>query len=176
DHRGGGRVPTGNCGRGVCGAGGVLRDLDLGAPPEAGGSMTRDAEILPRLLGRVRRRLALDRALRWVARAAAVIGWSTLGLALATMAVPLRFPIRAVAVVEAAGLLAGLALLACLRPGLLAAARLTDRRLGLADRLSTAVELLAAPPAAAVPGGMARLQMADAVEVAQGIAPRAAAP
>src|SRR5207237_2263178 len=49
-------------------------------------------------------------------------------------------------------------------------------RLGLADRLSTAVELLAAAPAAAVPGGMARLQIADAVEVAQGIVPRAAAP
>jgi len=138
--------------------------------------MTREAEILQRLLGRVRRRLALGRALRWVARAAAVIGWSTLGWALATMAVPLRFPVRAVVAVEAAGLLAGLALLACLRPELLAAARLTDRRLGLADRLSTAVELLAAAPAAAAPGGMARLQIADAVEVAQGIVPRAAAP
>src|SRR5207302_1330340 len=52
----------------------------------------------------------------------------------------------------------------------------TDRRLGLADRLSTAVELLAAAPAAAGPGGMARLQIADAAEVAQGIVPRAAAP
>src|SRR5205807_7805284 len=112
----------------------VLGEPGVGRHPGAGGGMTRDGEALARLLGRVRRRLALVRALRWVARAAAVIGWSTLGWALATMAVPLRFPIRPVAAGEAAGLLAGLALLACLRPGLLAAARLTDRRLGLADR------------------------------------------
>ncbi|TMI90657.1 MAG: hypothetical protein E6H00_06385 [Bacillati bacterium ANGP1] len=139
--------------------------------------MTREAELLGRLLGRVQRRLAVDRALRWVARTAAVTAWSTLGWALATMAVPIRFPIRAVVAVEAAGLVAGLALLVRLRrPGMLAAARWTDRRLGLADRLSTAVELLAAAPAAAGPGGMARLQIADAAEVAQGIVPRAAAP
>jgi hypothetical protein len=60
-----------------------------------------------------------------------------------------------------------------MRPPLLLAARTTDRRLGLADRLSTAVELLDGPS----PGvGLARLQIADAVEVARGVVPRAAAP
>ena len=139
--------------------------------------MTREADVLRRLLLRVQRRLALDRALRWVTRAAAVTASATLGWALATMAVPLWFPLRAVVTVEAAGFLVGLLVLArWWRPGLRAAARLTDRRLGLADRLSTAVELLAAAPAGLVPGGMARLQVADAVEVAQGVVPRAAAP
>ena len=38
--------------------------------------MTREAELLGRLLGRVQRRLAVDRALRWVARTAAVTAWS----------------------------------------------------------------------------------------------------
>jgi hypothetical protein len=83
-------------------------------------------------------------------------------------------PLREVAVAGAAiAVVLAPSLVWLLRPSLLGAARLTDRRLGLADRLSTAVEFIERPDP---PRGLARLQIADAVAWAQGIVPRRAAP
>jgi hypothetical protein len=136
--------------------------------------MTREATILNELLRRVAFRIGVDTALRWVALAAAVLGLSVLGWALLTMVISVPLPLREVAVAAAGGLVIGTGLLAwLLRPSLFAAARVADRRLDLADRLSTATELLGRPE---TPRGLMRLQIADAVVVAQGVVPRAAAP
>ncbi|TMI82252.1 MAG: hypothetical protein E6H04_05095 [Bacillati bacterium ANGP1] len=83
-------------------------------------------------------------------------------------------PLRELAVVGA-GLAAVLVpmLVWLRRPSLLGAARIADRRLGLADRLSTAMESCARSDP---PRGLVRLQIADAATAAQGIVPRRAAP
>lgn len=136
--------------------------------------MTREATILDELLRRVAVRIGVDKALRWIALAAAVLGLIVLGWALLTMVIPVPLPLRDVAVAGLGGLALGAGLLAwLLRPSLLAAARITDRRLDLADRLGTAAELLGRP---GIPRGLMRLQIADAIAVAQGVVPRAAAP
>lgn len=135
--------------------------------------MTREARILHQILHRVVFRIAVGRALRGTARVAAVLTLAVLGWALATMIFPIPMPNRAVAIAGGAGVaLVGAVLIWRLRPSFVVAARAADRRLELADRLSTAAELLAAGE----PRGLMRLQIADAVEVAQGVVPRAAAP
>lgn len=136
--------------------------------------MTRESRILHAVLRRVALRLGAGAAVRWLARGLAAASGIVLVWALATMVVPVPFPLREVAVAGAGiAVVSGPVLCWWLRPSLLRAARVADRRLGLADRLSTALEALAAP---ASPRGLRRLQVADAVEVAQGIAPRSAAP
>jgi len=136
--------------------------------------MTRESRILQAVLRRVALRLGAGAAVRWLARGLAAAAGIVLGWALATMVVPVQLPLREVAVAGVVlALVSGPVLCWWLRPSLLGAARCADHRLGLADRLSTALETLAAP---ASPRGLGRLQVADAVEVAQGIAPRSAAP
>jgi hypothetical protein len=136
--------------------------------------MTREAAILNDVLRRVAFRIGVEHAFRWTARAAAVLGLIVLGWALLTMVLPLSLPFRGVAILGLGGLVIGAVLSALLlRPSPLVAARVTDRRLGLADRLSTAVELLGRP---LPPRGLIRLQITDAVVVAQGVSPRSAAP
>ncbi len=136
--------------------------------------MKREAAILNDVLRRVAFRIGVDHAFRWTARAAAVLGLIVLGWALLTMVLPLSLPFREVAIFGLGGFVIIAVLSALLlRPSPLVAARITDRRLGLADRLSTAVELLGRP---LPPRGLIRLQIADAVVVAQGVSPRSAAP
>ncbi len=136
--------------------------------------MTREAAILHDLLRRVALRRGVDTAVRWIVRAAAVQGLAILAWALLTMVIPVPLPLREVAIAGVGGLVLTASLLVWLfRPSPLIAARLTDRRLGLADRLSTAAELLSHHGG---PRGLARLQIADAVLVAQGVVPRSAAP
>jgi hypothetical protein len=136
--------------------------------------MRREAAILNNVLRRVAFRIGVEHAFRWTARAAAVLGLIVLGWALLTMVLPLSLPFREVAILGLGGVVISAVLSALLlRPSPLVAARITDRRLGLADRLSTAVELLRRP---LPPLGLIRLQIADAVVVAQGVSPRSAAP
>jgi len=136
--------------------------------------MKREAAILNDVLRRVAFRIGVEHAFRWNARAAAVLGLIVLGWALLTMVLPLSLPFREVTIFGLGGLVIIAVLSALLlRPSPLVAARITDRRLGLADRLSTAVELLGRP---LPPRGLIRLQIADAVVVAQGVSPRSAAP
>ncbi|HET9001719.1 MAG TPA: hypothetical protein VFP86_18905 [bacterium] len=136
--------------------------------------MTREAAILNDVLRRVAFRIGVDHAIRWTTRTAAIFGLIVLGWAFLTMIFPLSLPFREVAILGLGGL-AIIAVLSALlrRPSPLATARITDHRLGLADRLSTAVELLGRP---FPPRGLIRLQIADAVVVAQGVSPRSAAP
>jgi len=136
--------------------------------------MTREAGILRAVLRRVALRVGVGEAVRWIARSLAALSGIVLAWALVTMVIPLGLPLREVAVAGAGvAVVSAPALVWLLRPSLLGAARLADRRLGLADRLSTALEVLAGP---ASPRGLGRLQVADAVEVVQGILPRSAAP
>ena len=136
--------------------------------------MTSDTYALHDVVRRVRLRLGVAAALRVVARSSAGAALLVLAWSLATMIVPLRLPLPAVAAAVAGGaLVALLALSWALRPSPLLAARVTDRRLGLADRLSTALELLSGPSRGE---GLARLQIADALEHAQGLAARDATP
>jgi hypothetical protein len=136
--------------------------------------MTREAAILHDVLRRVAFRIGVGHAFRWTTRAGAVVGLIVLGWALLTTIFPLTLPSREVAILGVGGLVIGAVLSALLsRPSPLVAARVTDHRLGLADRLSTAVELLGRP---LPPRGLIRLQIADAVVVAQGVRPRSAAP
>jgi hypothetical protein len=136
--------------------------------------MTSEAAILNDLLRRVAFRQGAARALRWIARAAAIAGLIVLSWALLTAVLPVFLPLREVVTAAGGGLVIGAVLLVLLlRPSRLTAARITDRRLGLADRLSTAVELLARP---AAPRGLIRLQIADAVAAAQSVIPRSVAP
>jgi hypothetical protein len=136
--------------------------------------MTREAATLNDVLRRVAFRIGVDHAIRWTTRTAAIFGLIVLGWAFLTMIFPLSLPFREVAILGLGGL-AIIAVLSALlrRPSPLATARITDHRLGLADRLSTAVELLGRP---LPPRGLIRLQIADAVMVAQGVSPRSAAP
>lgn len=136
--------------------------------------MTREAAILRDVLRRVALRIGIDRALWWMARGAVILGLVILAWALLTMALPVPLPLREVVTAGTAGLAIVTPILVwILRPSLLGAARVADRRLELADRLSTAVELLTRP---AAPHGLPRLQIANAVAVAQGVLPRSAAP
>jgi hypothetical protein len=136
--------------------------------------MTQEAAVLSDVLGRVAVRIGAGHALRWIARAASAVGLVVLVWALGTMVIPIALPIREVAIAGTAALAIGGGLLVrLLRPSLLTAARITDHRLALADRLSTAVELLGQPER---PRGLARLQIIDAVEVARRVVPRTAAP
>ena len=135
--------------------------------------MTREAAILRRVLDRVAFRVAVRRAADWTARVAAALALAVLGWALATMIVPIPLPPREVAIAACAGLaLVAATLTWRLRPSLLAAARVADRRLEMADRLSTAVELLAQGE----PRGITRLQIEDAARFAEGVVPRLVAP
>jgi len=136
--------------------------------------MIPETQVLYDFVRRVRQRLGLAAALRTVARSSAGVALLILAWALTTMIVPLPFPLSAVAAAVAGGVLAALLGLSwALRPSPLAAAKVADGRFGLADRLSTALELLSAPSRGE---GLARLQIADALEHAQGLAARDAAP
>ena len=108
--------------------------------------MISETDVLYDIVRRVRQRLGLAAAIRLVVRSSAGAAVLLLAWALATMIVPLPLPLTAVAAVAAGGALEALfGLTWALRPSTLAAARVADRRFGLADRLSTALELLAAP-------------------------------
>ncbi len=134
----------------------------------------QDITDLYDVISRVGLRLGVGRVLRILTRTAipafaGVLLWALLGTVL-----PVPRPPRMLLW----GLGAGLAgafplLLVWLRPPARIAAREIDRRLSLADRLSTAVELLdrAAPLA-----GLERLQVAQAVQVSRGVLPREVAP
>jgi len=136
--------------------------------------VTRDVLELRWLLRGIAIRLGIAAASRVLSRAAAVAGGALLLWALLTAIVPVPFPLGPVAAALAGALVvAGFVLTWRLRPPLGIAAQIADRGAGLADRLSTAVELLARP---APLSGLARLQVADAVERSQGVAARAVAP
>jgi len=133
-----------------------------------------EARELQRLLQPVVRRLALAGAARWLARAAAAAASGLLAWALVTAVVPVPFPLTRMLPWVAAALVAGsVAAARWYRPPLLTAARVADRRAGLADRLGTAVDLLARTER---PAGLARLQIHDALSAAAGLEPRAVAP
>ncbi|HYM69447.1 MAG TPA: hypothetical protein VEZ44_07610 [bacterium] len=136
--------------------------------------MTHEAIELHALLHRIAVRTGIAAAWGIVARAGAAAGGGLLLWALATMIVPVPFPLGRSAVALGAILAATWSVLVwrC-RPSASVAAQIADRRAGLCDRLSTAVELLARSPQ---PAGLARLQVADAVIAAQGVEPRAVAP
>ena len=136
--------------------------------------MISETDVLYDIVRRVRQRLGLAAAIRLVVRSSAGAAVLLLAWALATMIVPLPLPLTAVAAAAAGGALAALFGLSwALRPSTLAAARVADRRFGLADRLSTALELLAAPSRGEA---LARLQIADALKHAHGLAARDAVP
>ena len=136
--------------------------------------MTREAAILHDLLRRVSLRQGAGIAMRWITRASAILALTILAWACLTMVIPVPLPLREVAIAGLGGLVLALPFLVwSLRPSSLAAARLIDHRLALADRLSTAVELLSRDGG---PRGLARLQISEAVVVAQGVVPRLAAP
>jgi len=136
--------------------------------------MTHEAIEIMVLLGRVSLRIGIVAAWRMLARAGAAAAGGLLVWALATMVVPVPFPLGRCA--AAIGVLLAVAcplLVLRLRPATSTAARIADRHAGLHDRLSTAVELLALP---APPVGLARLQVADAGIAAQGVEPSTVAP
>jgi hypothetical protein len=136
--------------------------------------VTPDARELTLVLRRIARRLGAASAVRTISRAAAAAASGMACWALATLALPLPFPMRAAGAVVAAGLAGALpVLLWWHRPSLLVAARAADRRLGLADRLGTAVDLLRRPGS---PRRLACLQIAGAVESARALVPRDVAP
>ncbi len=136
--------------------------------------MTPEVQGLREVLRRVALRLGAGAAVRMLARAAAAGSTGLLAWALVTLVLPVPFPLSAAAAAAALILAAASpALVWRLRPSLLVAARVADRRLGLADRLGTAVELLSRP---GPPTGLARLQISDAVAAARTVAPRAVAP
>lgn len=138
--------------------------------------MRRDlsAPELRSVLDHVALRLAAASAWRVLARIAALEAAALWVLALATLVVPLALPWRAVGAGLGAGLAVALPVLFWrFRPSLQIAARVVDRRLELADRLGTAVDLLARREPLA---GLARLQVADAFERARAVVPRAAVP
>jgi hypothetical protein len=130
--------------------------------------------VLRALLRRTALRLAVAAAVRGLARLSAALALGVLGWALASLIFPIPVPLRELAVCGAGGLLPAGAFLMWRRwPALPRAARIADARLGLADRLSTALELLDRHQALR---GLARLQVADAAEAASGVRPRGAAP
>jgi len=136
--------------------------------------MTHEATVLRALLRRVAFRLGVAAASRTVARAAAASGAALVLWALLTAVVPVPFPLAQLAGgIGGALALAFVALSWRCRPSLAQAAQTADRRAGLADRLSTALELLGRP---APPLGLSRLQIADAMAVSHTVIPRAVAP
>ncbi|HEX4835650.1 MAG TPA: hypothetical protein VFW01_04880 [bacterium] len=136
--------------------------------------MTGEARELRSILGRVALRLSAGAAYRVLARSAALAAAALLVLGLVTLVVPLAVPWGRAGGVVGAGLAAAFpTLLWRRRPSILVAARATDRRLGLADRLGTAVDLLARPVALT---GLARLQVINALESARAVTPRTVAP
>lgn len=136
--------------------------------------MRHEARGLEAVLQRIALRSGIQAAVRALARAAALGSAGLLLWALATFALPLPLPLRPVALAGAGALAAAFPLLVWrFRPSVLAAARLADRRLGLADRIGTAVDLLRGPQP---PAGLARLQVADALARARALAPREVAP
>lgn len=135
--------------------------------------MTESGE-LHRLLQPVARRLAITAAVRLLSRAVCLTASGLLVLALVTAVVPLPFPLLRLTVALATALVLGAAVaVRWCRPTGLAAARVADRRAALADRLGTAVDLLArgGPPA-----GLRGLQIRDALSAASRLEPRAVAP
>ena len=133
-----------------------------------------EAAELERLLRPIVRRLAIAGAARLLARAVAVTAAGLLVWALLTAVVPIPFPLLRTAPWIAGALLAGAA--ASLRwygPALLTAARITDRRADLADRLGTAADLLAR---AERPTRLARIQIRDALSAGTALEPRRIAP
>lgn len=136
--------------------------------------MTHDAPELRAVLWKVQLRLGAAAAVRTVVLAAAVAAIGLVAWALLTVLLPVPFPLRRLAAAAAGVLGASCPVLVWrLRPPLLLAARVADRRLGLADRLGTAVSLLRRP--GPIPG-LARLQILDAIASAHAVAPRAVAP
>jgi hypothetical protein len=136
--------------------------------------MIYGADELDLALRRIARRCGIAAAVRTLARAAALATGALLLWALATLVVPVAFPLRLAVTVAAAALVVAFPVLArWYRPPALAAARLADARLGLADRLGTAADLLGRPEA---PTGLARLQVACAIESARAVVPHEVAP
>jgi len=133
-----------------------------------------EARELHRLLQPVVRRLAIAAAVRRLARAIAAAAAALLVWALVTAVIPIPFPLSRMLPWVALALVAGAVAAVCWRrPPLLVAARVADRRAGLADRLGTAVDLLARIER---PVGLVRLQIRDALSAAAGLEPRAVAP
>ena len=136
--------------------------------------MTGEARELRSILGRVALRLSAGAAYRMLARYAALAAAALLVLGLVTLVLPLAVPWGGVGGVLGAGLAAAFPLLLWRRrPSILVAARTADRCLGLADRLGTAVDLLAQ---SVPPTGLARLQVINALEAARAVIPRTVAP
>ncbi len=136
--------------------------------------MMHEALELTALLRGIARRLATVATWQRLARGAAWTAGALVAWALATMVLPVPLPLGRVSLVLAALLLGAYPVILRLSwPTALDTARITDRRAGLQDRLSTAVELLAQ---SARPPGLARLQVADAVAAAQDLDPRRVAP
>lgn len=136
--------------------------------------MTPEARELHRRLRPVVRRLAIAAAGRLLVRAVIVTAAGLLVWAVLAAIVPVPFPLPRLAPPLAAALAVGaLAAVRWRRPTVLAAARVADRRAGLADRLGTAVDLLAR---AERPAGLRALQIRDALSAAAVLEPRAVAP
>lgn len=136
--------------------------------------MRDDTQDLRDVLRRVALRLGLGITLRHVVRGALAASAALFLWALLEAVVPLPFPLVPLVWGLGSGLAAAIPILLWrLRPSASITARVVDRRLRLGDRLSTAVELLGGPRP---PAGLARLQVADAVEAARGVRPREAAP
>ncbi len=136
--------------------------------------MTHEALELAALLRGIARRLATIATWRRLARGAAWGAGVLVAWAIATMVFPVPLPLGRVSLVLAALLLGAYPVILRLSwPSALDAARITDRRAGLQDRLSTAVELLAQSPQ---PPGLGRLQVADAVAAVQDLEPSRVAP
>lgn len=133
-----------------------------------------EARELHRLLQPVVRRLAIAAAGRLLVRAIIAAASGLLAWALVTAVVPVAFPLpRMIPWIAAALVLGAAAAARWCRPPLLVAARVADRRAGLADRLGTAVDLLAR---AGRPAGLAQWQVRDALSAASVLEPRAVAP
>lgn len=136
--------------------------------------MTPEVRVLREVLGRVARRLGAEAAVRTLTRAAAAATTGLLVWALAALVVPVPFPLPAAAAGAVLVLAASSPVLVWrLRPSFAVAARAADRRLGLADRLGTAVDLLSRPGPIA---GLGRLQISDAIEAARTVEARVVAP
>jgi hypothetical protein len=130
--------------------------------------------LLEALLRPAARRLALDLLLRTACRMLGGVATGVLGGLLVSAAFSLAIPWQGVAGGSAAAFALGLGVAAARsRLPLLAVARTVDVRLGLADQLGTAVDLLERPRP---PGGLAALQVARALEVGRRIDLAAACP
>jgi|GEM_PF-772041 len=136
--------------------------------------MTEEARELHRLLRPIVRRLAIAAAGRFAARAIIAAAAGLLVWAAVTAVVPVPFPLaRLLPWIAAALVIGAVVATRWCRPSLLVAARVADRRAGLADRLGTAVDLLGR---ADRPAGLAQLQIRDALSAATALEPRAVAP